>query len=575
VAADRLRRRPVDAARTGAGTHGTGTHGAGTNGTGTHGAGTNGAGTNGAGTVNADASLGRVGSPAPIRELASRRWDVVVVGAGHNGLTTAAYLARAGQRVLVLEARSRIGGACTLTEPWSGYRVSPCAYLAGLLHPLVLDELGLWERGLRWIPAEGGLFVPFEDGSSVQLWEDEARLEAELRAFAPGDLAGYRELSALIRRTVDALRPPDERDVWLGRAPSREELAERVGHDPDALGLLFEWSQAQLLERYLDDPRLRSALLGQGVIGTNATPFDAGTASIHLHHSSGRMDPARPGVWGFIEGGMGTVSFLLHDVAVDAGAVVAAGVPVAAIEPRSGVVLDDGTTINAPTVVVGADPQVAARLLGDAADADWRRRVERVPTRGCTVKVTLGLSAPPRFRARPDSDGHHTAQINTPLTEQQWREGFAAAERGELPQLLWTEDYLQTAYDPSIAPAGKHLLSVFAQYVPYELVGGWDARRTEVADLAIRSIARFCDGFEASIEHVDVLGPPDIEREVGLTGGHIFQGECLPEHMWDRRLAARTPMPGVFLCGAGTYPGGSVMAVNGRNAAMEILADRR
>jgi phytoene dehydrogenase-like protein len=525
--------------------------------------------------------LGRVGTPAPIADLAARTWDVIVVGAGHNGLTAAAYLARAGRQVLVLEARERIGGACTLEETWPGYRVSPCAYLAGLLHPLVIEELQLRRRGFRWIAADGGLFVPFEDGSSVQLWEDQERCEAEIARLAPGDVAGYRAMGALIQRTADALRPPDERDVWLGRAPTREQLADRVAHDPDALGLLFEWSQAELLERYLDDPRLRSALMGQGVIGTNASPFDPGTASIHFHHSSGRVDPDRPGTWGFVEGGMGTVSFLLHDAAVEAGAVVAAGVPVVSIVPEEGVVLDDGTAIHAPTVVVNADPQVADRLLGDHADPAWRTQVDGVPIRGCTVKVTLALSRPPDFLARPSGGdparpggtaAHHQAQINTPLTDEQWREGFAAASRGQLPEVLWTEDYLQTAFDPSIAPPGKHLMSVFAQYVPYDLEGGWDARRDEVGALATASIGRFCRGFEASVEAMEVLGPPDIEREVGLTGGHIFQGECLPDHMWDRRLPARTPMPGVFLCGAGTYPGGSVMAVNGRNAAMEVLA---
>ena len=517
--------------------------------------------------------LGRVGSP-PIDALARATWDAIVVGAGHNGLTAAAYLARAGRRVLVLEARERIGGACTLEETWPGYRVSPCAYLAGLLHPVVIDELGLRERGLRWIPADGGLFVPFEDGSSVQLWDDPERCEEEVRRFAPGDVAGYRELGALIQRVADRLRPPDEDDVWLGRAPSRAEIADRVAHEPEALGLLFEWSQADLLGRYLDDERLRAALMCQGLIVTYASPFDPGTASIHFHHSCGRMRPDLPGMWGYIEGGMGMVSFLLHDAAVDAGATVAAGVPVGAIVPEEGVVLEDGVALRAPVVVANADPQVTVRLLGEHADPVWKRQVEAIPTRSATAKLTLALSRLPTFAVR-DRDGRLPArtQINTPLTDDEWRASFDAACRGQLPERVWTEDYLQTVVDPSIAPPGKHLMSVFAQYLPSDLAGGWDARREEVAAVIIGSIARFSPGFEASIEHLEVLGPPDIEREVGLTGGHIFHGECLPDHMWDQRLSAVTPMPGVYLCGAGTYPGGSVIAVNGRNAAVEVLAD--
>lgn len=517
--------------------------------------------------------LGRVGAP-PTAELTRRPWDVIVVGAGHNGLTAAAYLARAGKRVLVLEARERIGGACTLDETWPGYRVSPCAYLAGLLHPLVTEELGLWARGLTWVPADSGLFVPFEDGTALQLWEDPDRCDEAIRAVAPGDVAGYREMQALMRRVVDQLRPPDERDVWLGPAPTRDEIAGLLDDDEDALALVFEWSQAEFLGRYLDDPRLRSALMGQGVIGTNASPFDPGTASIHLHHSSGWIDPDRPGQWGYVLGGMGMVSFLLHDAAVDAGAVVAAGVPVGRIVPGDGVELADGTLVHAPVVVANADPRATLGLLGADADDGWRQQVDAVPMVSATAKITLALSAPPRFTAlEEDHDPLTGAQINTPLTDAEWQASFTAAARGELPERIWTEDYLQTVIDPSIAPPGKHLLSVFAQYLPYDLAGGWDARRDEVAQLAIGTLDRFCDGFAASVEHVEVLGPPDIEREVGLTGGHIFQGECLPAHMWDQRLSPRTPMDGVYLCGAGTYPGGSVMAVNGRNAAMAILDD--
>ncbi len=520
----------------------------------------------------AQATLGRVGLPAPTGELAARQWDVIVVGAGHNGLACAAYLARAGKRVLVLEARERVGGACTMEELWGGVNMSPCAYLVGLLHPLVVDELRMREHGFAWTPAVNGLFVPFEDGSSIQLWEDDERCEAEVRRFAPADVSGWRAMGRVMRNLRDALRPPGERDVWIGAPPAREQLEQRIGNDPEMEGLLFEWSMVEFVERYLQDERLQSAYLGQGVIGTNASPFDPGTASINFHHSSGRLD-GMAGMWGYVHGGMGRVSFILCDIAREHGAVVAAGAPVAEIMPGEGVELADGTTVYAPLVVSNADPRVTLRLLGGRADDAWRAQVESVPITGCTVKLNMLLRELPNFRARPGTnEPHHAGQINTPLSKRQWRDCFAASQRGELPELLWTEQYFQTVHDPHVAPEGMHTMSVFAQYVPYAFAeGDWNSRREEVKQLAISTIGRYVSNFPAVIEGVDVLGPPDIEQKVGLTGGHIFQGECLPQYMWERRLSYRTPMPGVFLCGACTHPGGSVIAINGRNAAIEIL----
>lgn len=518
--------------------------------------------------------LGVVGLPAPVRELAARAWDVIVVGAGHNGLTCAAYLARAGRRVLVLEARHRVGGACTVDEPWPGVRMSPCAYLAGLLHPLVIEELNLPARGFAWTPASNGLFVPFEDGTSVQLWDDDARCEEEVARLSPRDVAGWQAMQDVIRRVRDALRPPDARDVWIGEPPTREQLEARLGDDAEAHGLLFDWSMAEFVERYLSDERLQIAYLGQGVIGTNASPFDAGTASIRFHHASGRLG-GLPGAWGYVRGGMGMVSFFLCDAAREAGAVVAAGVPVARIEPGGGVLLEGGERIHAPVVVSNADPRVTLRLLGDDADPAWRAQVESIPIEGCTVKLNVLLQELPNFRARPGTcEPHHFGQINTPLTKAEWRAGYAAARAGELPPRLWTELYFQSVHDPSVVPAGFHTMSVFAQYLPYRFAtGDWDARRTEVRQLALGALEQFCRNIPAAVVDAQVLGPPDIEREVGLTGGHIFQGECLPPYLWSNRLRSRTPMPGVFLCGACTHPGGSVIAMNGRNAAMAVLRE--
>jgi phytoene dehydrogenase-like protein len=282
-----------------------------------------------------------------------------------------------------------------------------------------------------------------------------------------------------------------------------------------------------------------------------------------------------PGMWGYVQGGMGMVSFYFCDAAREAGATIVSGVPVARIVPGEGVVLEDGTRIAAPIVVANADPRRTLALLGPAADEAWRTQVERVPMEGCTVKLNVHLKELPNFTARPGVDQpHHYGQINAPLTKDEWKAGYAAAGRGELPGHLWCELYFQSAHDPSIVPKGEHTMSMFAQYVPYKFTqGDWNARREEVRALAMKSLARFCSNLPEAVIDAQVLGPPDIEEKVGLTGGHIFQGECLPQYMWANRLSARTPMQGVYLCGAATHPGGSVIGINGRNAAMAVLKD--
>lgn len=527
--------------------------------------------TNSTGNPSARDTLGVVGLPAPVKELARQKWDVIIVGAGHNGLTCAAYLAQAGKRVLVLEARERVGGACTLDEPWPGYRVSPCAYVAGILHPLVIDELALARYGFEWTPANG-MFIPFEDGSSIHLWDDEERCEAEIKKFAPGDLAGWQAMHEVTLRAIEAVRPPDERDMWIGRAPSREQVEARLKGDPEAIGLLFDWSMAEYLERYLQDERLQLAYIGQGIIGANASPFDPGTASIYFYHFCGRMSDLL-GQWGFVKGGMGMISFILCDIAREAGAVVASGTPVARIWPGEAVELAGGDRIQAPIIVSNADPVVTLRLLGEAADPAWQAQVEAWPITGATVKVNAALAELPNFTARPGlMEPHHAGVANTPLTKAEWRQSFEAAQAGRVSDRLWTEIYFQTVHDQSVAPAGRHTMSVFSQYAPYTLAeGDWDSRRDEIGRVVIDSIARYCSNLPEALLALETLGPPDIEQRVGLTGGHIFQGECLPAYMWDKRLAHRTPMPGLFLCGACTHPGGGVVALNGRNAAMEIL----
>ena len=265
---------------------------------------------------------------------------------------------------------------------------------------------------------------------------------------------------------------PDEDDLWIGEAPTREQIELLLGDDVEARAVLFEWSMAEFVEHYLRDERLQIAYLGQGVIGTNASPFDPGTASIRFHHASGRLG-GLPGMWGYVRGGMGMVSFYFCDAAREAGATVVSGVPVASIIPGEGVVLEGGERIAARTIISNADPVRTLSMLGDTADAAWRARIQQIPIEGCTVKLNVHLRELPNFTARRGTnESHHYGQINAPLTKEEWKSGFAAARRGELPEHLWCELYFQSVHDSSVVPDGEHTMSVFAQYVPYKFADG-------------------------------------------------------------------------------------------------------
>jgi phytoene dehydrogenase-like protein len=522
------------------------------------------------------ASLGRVGLPAPLRELAGRDWDAIVVGGGHNGLTAAAYLARAGRSVLVLERRDRVGGACTLEQPFSDprYVISPCAYVIGLLDEVVVRELELERRGYRVFVCDPQLWCPLPDGGSFAEFLDRERTAAHMRrnGFAERDIRGlfaYQDVFGRLRRR---LRAGPGGDTWQGESPSRAELEELLGRDEELISIAFEESIAETLDRYVRDGRIKHALFGQGIIGTFAGPRDPGTSSIHLMHHQGNL-LGHGGAWGYVAGGMGRISFAIAQAAIDHGATIATGVSVSRIVPGEGVETEAGELLRARSVISNADPKrTLAMLEPEAVPADYRERIRTWRVDSPVVKVNLALRRYPTFPAADGVDPQRAMVSVTPgLAAAQ--EACEAARRGE-PAIGFAELYSQTAYDPSLAPPGHHIMSAFAQYAPAGLArGDWESRRDEIGELVLDAVAEHAPDVRDCVEEMEVLGPPHVEQRIGLTGGHIFQGEALPDQMWDRRLSARTPVAGLYLCGAATHPGGSVIGLNGRNAAMAVVAD--
>ena len=348
-----------------------------------------------------------------------------------------------------------------------------------------------------------------------------------------------------------------------------------LGHDQWMIDILFEASISEVLDHYISDQRLKDALYGQGVIGAYAGPRDWGTASVKLMHYQGDLEDQGP-VWGYVKGGMGMVSFALAEAAKEAGAALACGVEVAEVLPGEGVRLQAGELIRARTVICNADPKRALAMLegSGAMPASYRRRLEAWQVRSPVVKFNAALSRLPTFPAAQGAAWPFKSMISV-------TQGLDAAQRAfedcaaGIANVGYGEVYFQTGYDPSPAPEGKHLMSVFGQYAPYTLAeGSWDEQRDAIGQQFVDLIARFAPDIADCIELSEVLGPPDVEARIGLTGGHIFQGETMPDQMWEHRLTPRTPVPGFYLCGAATHPAGSVIALNGRNAADAVLHDR-
>jgi phytoene dehydrogenase-like protein len=514
--------------------------------------------------------LAAVVSLIPRRSSAPRpSYDAVIIGAGHNGLACAALLARAGHSVAVFERSENLGGAAVSeTSIWPGYTLSTASYVCSLLDPWLVDELDLRSHGLSYYRKDPYAFTPLLDERSLLLGADRESNAKEIAAFDRRDVEGFAAYVECTDRLGRALF-----DSFSDDEPRFERF------DAETQGYL-RGSAADLVERYVATPVLQAELVNDGLIGTYLGPRDPGTGYVLAHHLAGRVLGVQ-GSWAFVRGGMGSVSQALASVAVSHGAEIFSDTGVARIVRDAdgrACGVEVGSTVRARAIVSNAHPRTTFLQLLDASRLDpaFLAKVEAWKSVGPSLKVNLALGELPNFTCRPGSHSqpHHRATIHVATSVEYLQKAYEDARtRGESEEPL-IECFLQTPTDPSLAPRGKHVLSIFAQYYPYDRADGWSqATREAAADKIVAILARYAPNVPKVIEHRQVLAPPDLESRFGLVGGHIFHGELLPGQIYEDRFATRTPVRNLYLCGSGAHPGGCVSGFPGKRAARAILSD--
>jgi phytoene dehydrogenase-like protein len=524
-------------------------------------------------------------------------YDVAVIGGGHNGLVTAAYLGRGGLKVVVLEARDRVGGACVTDEVWPGFRVSTAAYVQSLFRPEIVRDLELARHGYELLPRNPSSFTPLPDGRSLLLGPDPALNRREVSRFSERDaerLPAYEAMLERVARLVEPTlleTPPDPwsmrpRDLWrLGRHAWR---FLRMGADGPRAVEILTGAARPILDRWFESEALKATLATDAVIGAMASPSTPGTAYVLFHHVMGECNGAR-GVWGYVRGGMGGLSEALAAAARRHGVEIRLRAPVEGIRTESGravgVVLSGGDEVEARRVVSGVDAHLTfERLLERSAlPADFLEAVRAVDYSSASLKINLALSSLPDFAALPGSapGPQHRGTIHVAPTLDYLERAFDDARRGRPSREPILECTIPSVVDPTVAPPGRHLMSMFVQYAPYRLAEGtWETEREPFADRCIDLLEAYAPGFRRSVIDRQVLSPADLEARYGLTGGNIFQGAMVPSQLFFMRPVPgyadyRTPVRGLYLCGAATHPGGGVMGACGYNAAREILRDVR
>src|SRR5687768_9128397 len=524
----------------------------------------------------------------------TQKYDVVVIGGGHNGLVNAAYLARAGKKVLVLERRHVLGGAAVTEEVFPGFKFSVCSYVVSLLRPEIIRELDLPRHGLEILPLDG-TFTPMPNDDYLWRVNDHGKTRREIARHSRLDAEAYDEYGkamvemARFVKPILNMTPPDPlslnprdlgRLLFLGKRFRGLSDEDRINQLQ-----LMTMSAVDFLDQWFESDVLKATMSASGIIGTFLGVRSPGTAYVLLHHYMGEIDGAFRS-WGLSRGGTGAISNAIGDAAREAGAEIRTKTAVSRIIVKDGtavgVVLDNGDYITANVVSSSVDPNLTfLKMIGEQhLPDDFCTDLKRYKYRGSSGKVNLALDGLPNFKSLPGPGAHLRGAISISPSVDYMERAYDDAKYGRYSRRPYIDMVIPSLTDPSVAPPGKHVMSCFVQYAPYNLKeGNWDDKREEFGDTVINTIAEHAPNIRDIILHRQVVTPLDIERDFGLSEGNIFQGELTLEQLFFLRPAPgwaqyKTPIRNLYMCGSATHPGGGIMGAPGRNAAMKMLKDK-